>query len=204
MKLLERVSNTEGILQFLDRVMRWTPAALGTLISGGLASWAAVATEAVNKYSPISWVLSGLVGIVLFCMAWWLWSIARLNLAKIEFTKELSAKTQSINPLEDTFKTQRIDVNAFRTPTVDILQGKVFVDCELRGPAVVFFMGSSNFSHTGFINCEIVKIKDKAQIYNVIPFQDITVRGGKFCNLTILIPESYANSFPPEANWLTP
>lgn len=191
-------------MQFLDRVVRWSPPALGTLLSGGLASWAAAATEALNEFGPISWVLSGLVGMVLFCMSYWLWSTARVNLAKAEFARDLSARTQNINPLEDTFRKLRIEVNAFRTPTFDVAKGKVFIDCELRGPAVVLFMGYSNFSNAGFVNCEVVKIKDEAMIYNVVPFEDITVRGGKLYNLTILVPESMAERFPPGMLWLTP
>lgn len=203
MKIAEKISTTEGLLQFLDRVVRWAPPALGTLLSGGLASWAATATEALNKYGPISWVASGLVGAVLFCLAWWLWSVAKLNVAKAEFAKDFASKSPNINPLDDTFTKQRIDVNTFRTPTFDVAKGKVFVDCELRGPAVVLFMGYSSFSHAGFINCEMVKIKDNTSIYNVIPFENITVRGGKLYNLTILVPESAAKSFPPETHWLT-
>lgn len=202
MKLIDKLSTTEGLLQFLDRLVRWAPPAVGTFLSGGLAGWAATATAAVNAYGPISWVISGLAGALMFCLAWYLWSIARLNIAKYEFAKELATRPHIINPLQDTFTKQRIDVNAFRTPTSDLVVGKVFVDCELRGPAVVLFMGS-HFSDAGFINCEMVKVRDKVQIYNVVPFKDITVRGGKLCNLTILVPESTANSFPPGTHWLT-
>jgi hypothetical protein len=177
---------------------------VGASLSGGLAGWAATVTAALNSDSPISWIFSSLTGAISFTLAWNLWSAARLNIAKLEFTKNFALRPQLINPLETTFTKQRVDINNFRTPTFDVVEGKVFVDCELRGPAVVLFQGYSNFSHAGFINCEMVKVKDKTIIYNVVPFKDITVRGGKLFNLTILVPESGASSFPPNAHWITP
>lgn len=204
MKILNKISTAEGIIQFLERLLRWAPPVFGTFLSSGLTGWAVTATAAFDEYSPASWVLGGLFGASLFVVTWFMWASARLKLVKYEYAKDFAKRLQSVNPLDRTFTKHRIDINIFRTPTHDVVEGKVFVDCELRGPAVVLFMGYTNFSHASFIRCEMVRVKVGVDVYNVIPFKDLTVRGGKLCNLTILIPESDAASIPVGAHWITP
>ena len=119
-----------------------------------------------------------------------LWSTARLNTVRLEYARELAKRTPSFNPLDETFTKQRIDLQTFRTQFNEPVTGKTLVDCELVGPALIILAGNVSMSGVGIGNCEFVKVRDGAMIFNGIPFVNLTVTRGKMRGLTIIVFES--------------
>lgn len=204
MKLIERLSTTEGLLQLFDRVLRWAPPVVGSIFTGLVTAVSAKLTETLQRYQPLSWVVSGLAGAVMFATAWFVWSKIRLNAVHYRYALPMAEKVDAINPLDTNFHKRRIDVRQFATPTNDAVGGKVFVECELRGPGVVVFLGNSILNQPNFNYCDFVKIDLKKKPHNAVIFVDVNIQGGQLCNLTVLVPDFMAKELPPGANWITP
>lgn len=190
MGIADRVGKAEGVLAFWDRLIAWGPTLLGVSLSGSLAAWASAATKVLADYGPISWVIAAIIGACSFLLGNVLWSAAKLNTVRLEYARELAKRTPSFNPLGETFTKQRIDLQTFRNQFNEPVTGKTFVDCELVGPALVILAGNVSMSDVGIGNCEFVKVRDRARIFNGIPFLNLTVTRGKMRGLTIIVPES--------------
>lgn len=183
----------------LDKV----PVVIGTGASGSVAAWAAHATAALSAYSPFSWVLAGFLGVLLFLTARLVWASSRIRLLRYRLALEAAEKSDQFNPLDDTFTRKRIDLTLFKTPLNEPIENKTFVDCDLRGPLVVVFQGVTMVG-VNIVNCEFVRVREGAQVINVLPFINLRIQGGKIHNLTILVPEGAVGQIPAFANWITP
>jgi len=51
-----------------------------------------------------------------------------------------------INPLDVSFERKRILLNEFVLPSHTIIENKTFIDCDLIGPANIYFHSSNNAS----------------------------------------------------------
>lgn len=47
--------------------------------------------DVITLYGPFSWVFGGFVGILIFALIYWLWSVARKNVANAEFIRSRKA-----------------------------------------------------------------------------------------------------------------
>lgn len=194
MGLIDRIGKVEGALAFWDRLLKWSPTVLGTAFSSYIAGWATATTNAVSQYAPLSWIAAALVGGCMFLLARALWYSARVNAEKLEFARDAGKRTSSINPVDAVFTKQRIELQQFRNQFNEVVDGKTFVDCELYGPAVVFLLGNISMSGAGIANCEFVRVRNGAAVFNSIPFSNLTVTRGKMRGLTILVPESMVDT----------
>jgi hypothetical protein len=199
MRIFGRVETLEGVLAFLERVFKWGWPLIGAVLTG----WAVKATSVFAQYAPASWVFAGILGGLAFLCAYWLWSAARLRMVRYNLARDHILKLPEINPLEDTFTRRVIDINTFKLPYAEPVKGKSFINCEIRGPAVIAFVGNATLQELAIMDCEFIEVRDDAKVMNVILFQDITVRGGKLYRLTVLVPSSKKLSIPANANWLT-
>lgn len=200
----EKISRVEGLVALGERLLRWAPVLMAAGASGGIVGWATSATEAFSAYSPLSWVLGAAIGALLFLLAYWIWAAAMVRVLRYRFAQFMVQRPPTFNPLEDTFTKRIIDINAFRTPFNESVRNKTFVECELRGPCTIAFLGFAHIDHNQILNCEFVKVRDDVHVANVIPFENVTIRNSRMLSLTILVPESAANQIPAGATWITP
>jgi len=147
----------------------WVLTVVTTLGTG----WIAKASDWLAGYGPISWVICGLLGGLIFSFTWF--AIAS-GMERYQRSRTLKAfkrpEIDGINPLDAVFIKHRIDINAFKNPLPnESVKDKTFVDCELVGPAVIFFLGAANLNNVAWMNCDFVAVDDNKMVQNVIAFE---------------------------------
>lgn len=182
---------------------------IGTIGTGVGTGWAAYLTKALEGYAPLSWVAAGLIGAFLFVVMFWLWSIARLKVQRRQIDRAYLSPRNNINPLEDVFQKQKINVVDFRRPITDNIRNKTFVDCEVFGPAIVILNGHTTADRVSYIGCDFVKAKALHPIFNAIAFENLTLRNCSVFNVTFLVPEHMVDQIKASPgrgapNWITP
>lgn len=140
-------------------------------LSGGsmMGYWAAI-SDRLDAWGPIGWGAAGLASALLI---WIVLALARLmgavateRRSKAEAIREWGRKTDAVNPLDNEFHKQRIKIADLANPVSKRIEKKRFVDCELYGPATVVLAGPGTSTHVGWINCDIVVMKDWARVSN--------------------------------------
>lgn len=203
MKIMRAAGTVDTTLSLVERLINFVPVVLGTAGMTGLSAWAASASHSVAALGPIAWVGAGIVGGLTFLFAYWMWTKIRMQVVRLTLARGLADRTDTINTLDDVFTKRRILLDHFKKPFVEPVNNKTFVDCELVGPAVVYFGGSTTMNGVGFISCDFVAVREDVLVQNVIPFMNTTVRGGRIYQTTILVPHSSVASFPQGAHWIT-
>lgn len=204
MSIKSRAETSDLVLSLGEKVVQWVPQAVGVLGFGTLSAVLAKLTKPLEGYAPFSWLACGAAGAVLFLLGYWLWCGARLKVGHLRFVDRITNTRDYVNPVEQTFTDRRIDLSAFSTPIPRPLRNKTFVNCELFGPGVIYLGGRVSLGHVEFSHCDFVLVKTGARMLNVIPFFDMTMRGGVLHNATIYVtPDSY-DGLPENINWLTP
>jgi hypothetical protein len=158
MGLAARLSALNLYTALGERFLRWAPIVLGTLGVGGISGWAAWATKALVAYSPLSWLGSGLLGVLLSAAVYWLWNNAKLRYEQSKNSEEMRTRAKWVNPLESVFTTQRIDIDIFKRPAPDTATDKTFVDCDIYGPATIILNGYTTLRNGRFGFCDFVEV----------------------------------------------
>lgn len=202
-KLFNLSEKLDAALSHLERAVRWGPILMASGI-GGVFTWFAAATEQINKYGPLSWWAIGLLAALIVMSIYWLWSAARLYIAKRDFSRIKEIEPSSINVLEDHFARVKINIQDFTNPFFEWNDNKSFAHCKIYGPATIFVVGGI-FSNSHFIECEAILIKDDAKIKNAIGFRNLNITDCKLYNITLLVPEAMREGFEkgvPGMRWL--
>jgi hypothetical protein len=184
MGLAQRLSELNTHTALGERFFRWAPTILGALGLGGVSGWAAWATKPLSEYSPISWVGSGLLGVLLFVVVYWLWTSAKLKSEQSKNAEEMRARARWVNPLESVFTNQRIDIDIFKSPAPDSATGKTFVNCDIYGPATVILNGHTTLDDGHFGFCDFVEVQAGCSIYNAVSVTDTTFRNCRIFYVT--------------------
>ena len=121
--------------------------------------------------------------------------VLRKRWGEYQFIRAQRQKTEDINPLDDTFEKRLMNINVFRTPILEWIENKTFIDCKILGPAVIVFGGDGYFKDTSLKDCELVIIRNDAPVRNAIAFKNTTAKNCTFYNMTILVPESMKPAF---------
>lgn len=111
----------------------------GLVASFGLPAWAVHSSKLFSDYAPLSWVAAGFVGVALLVVLRLLWHVGNKIKIKVKFDAMSLERGSLINPLESTFVKERIHVNDFVLPSHPFIDGKAFIDCEIIGPANIYF-----------------------------------------------------------------
>jgi hypothetical protein len=180
----------------------------GGILSFGIPAWAASASDWLATYGPIGWVGAGFLGLLIFCLAAWLWSLARIQWFRGTVTKAYAATRPSVNPLEDHFINQRIFLNDFVSPYQNIVKNKTFTDCHVFGPMNIVVSGGSIQSSTYDIADHVIIKSDgmKFQIpANAVIFQECHFIRCAFLRITFLVLESMFEEIERGGgtNWIT-
>jgi len=117
-----------------------------------------------------------------------LWQWGMLQLDKRRFTSSREMITGNINPLDDHFENQQINIDVFANPFHERVKNKSFNKCKIYGPGVFVFLGD-HMSYCGFKNCDTILIKNDVPVHNAIIFEDSQFKNCDFYNLTIFVPE---------------
>jgi len=198
------VRNFDLLTWSVDTVTKWWQVII--IVAGWvMSSWAAWFTAALAPYSPLSWVLAGAVMALVLAVIITLLSKTADVLTRWNFARKMAASPPSFNPLDTVFERMQLKLSDLRNPYAPVHDGKTFLDCELIGPGVIAFYGST-VERVAFIGCDCVAIKKDAQVQNLLVLRNAVVRGGEIYGATILFSEADVPGFRtamPNINWIT-
>jgi hypothetical protein len=185
-KLLDRISVHITVGQFL-----W---GLATMSGLGIGAWAGRATQWINAYGPIGWVLSGLfvAGIVLFFYYIYARVRKQLSIAKINEARTL--QRTSINVLNDQFDNEIISVIDLFSFFHQILVRKHFRNCRFVGPMVLVMLNNDTLAHCQFADCNFVIVEDHDPIVGIVAFESSTFFQCQFDCVTFLLNRALART----------
>jgi len=174
-----------------------------------LSTWAAYVTTALEEYAPYSLVVAALFGGLLFLWLCQLGATAYLRLVTAQGRKfALQASDHQLNPLEKLFNKRRISPASLVMKYDPIVDARTFQDCQIVGPANVFFTGCNmgSFQFKGPVQFVEIVDRDAAEFpVNTIIFHNCTFVNCSFADLTVFVPSKIRGSFDsvPKEYWLT-
>ena len=175
-------------IEFVGRVMGLF------IISGGGAATATAAKAApwlesfLGAFGALAYVLLFFAGAFITGLLMTLFRFANKILAESEYSKNLVQKSTSINPLNNTFENEIIDVEDLRLPPGMMHRNKHFNGCIFRGPGVIYIAGGGTFSHIGFINSgSILPIPNPVYIIGMTTFYNCTFVNCKFYDVQFAV-----------------
>lgn len=157
-------------------------------IVGIVTGWIAYGTHWLNQYGAIAWWVAGLAGFMISSFALGGFAWLRLLWIKGSAIRKWKRDVDSINPLDSEFTKQRILVRDIANPITRFIEEKKFTDCELIGPANIFFVSDVEMYGTGFVNCDLVPVRNNVAMANVIGLKKIKMTHGRVYNCTIFFP----------------
>lgn len=172
-------------------------------------AWLAHISDIINSWGPVGWggigIASGASIYIATTLGYWLYASAKSRRMAARF-QERVLSTALINPLARTFTNQRIKVHDLCPPIGGAIRDKVFVDCEIVGPANVLFL-SCNLSNNGGEGVDGSITKNGVLPKNGVAFINCSFSGCKFYLMTFMVPEELYYSFSlynwTGINWLT-
>jgi hypothetical protein len=125
---------------------RWSLFAHGaTLVASfSIPAWAAWSASIMSQYAPLSWVVAGFAGVLVGAIARLIWNWAYQIKIRAQYDVKFLERSGNYNPLDLTFEKKRIFLDDFALPSHTVIQGKTFIQCEIIGPASVYFASSNN------------------------------------------------------------
>lgn len=185
-KLVDRIESRVALWQ----LVRGT----GVVTVGVFSGWFAAGVDWIASFGVYGWFTAALLGALLAAAIVALIGYARNKFAEARLLNKRSddKALDAVNPLDGEFHRKRISLQSLVHPVSGKIANKQFTDCELIGPANIVMWSHCNFSGTGFINCDFILTKDDAEVRNVIPLENVTIRGGEIMKATIFVhPSTY-------------
>jgi hypothetical protein len=114
------------------------------LVSFSLPAWAVKSAQIFSEYAPLSWVIAGFAGVLLWTIARLIWNFAYQVKVRAQYDARFLERSGNYNPLDLTFEKKRIYLDDFALPSHTVIQGKTFIQCDIIGPASVYFAGNNS------------------------------------------------------------
>ncbi|MGY3535254.1 hypothetical protein [Bradyrhizobium sp. USDA 4452] len=188
---------------------RWSLVALiqgsGLVASFSLPAWAVWAASIFSQYSPFSWVVAGFLGVLIWSFIRVLWQGANRLKVRTRFDAKSLQDGSRVNPLDLTFERKRILLNDFVLPSFAFIDGKTFIECDLIGPANIYFATSNNAQPIRPPKIDAVWLGPTAIFNNGFVFSNCIFRNCSFQRITLFASvENYASwKDNPNVNWIS-
>lgn len=154
--------------------------------SFAVPAWAARVTGVFAQYAPLSWVIVGFVGMASGSATLALFAWGRGRLVRSRYDAKLLAQGGEIDPLAKTFERKRIFLNEFVLPSMPLIEGKTFIDCEIIGPASVILNIGNTVSEHRLPKCDAYVMSAPAQPNNGYIFNNCAFRGCSFIRVSLM------------------
>jgi hypothetical protein len=174
---------------------------LGAVSSIALPVWALRAANFFGQYAPVSWVVAGFAGLLIYALSVWLIGVGRSRFVRSKYDAKFMQETGGVDPLSKVFEQKRIFLNDFVLPSQPLVDGKTFVECEIVGPANMFFQsgnGADLIRHGGI---DAVALAPGATFDNGITFRNCTFRACTFHRVTIFFSPDEASRLE-QLDWI--
>ncbi|KAJ01818.1 hypothetical protein [Sulfitobacter mediterraneus] len=190
---------------------RWS---LGAFIWGAifpassfaLPAWATRATGVFADYGPLSWVIAGFTGLILYALAVALYGYGMRHSVRSRYDAKFMRASGGVDPLAKVFEGKRIFLNDFALPSHPIVDGKNFVDCEIVGPANIYLEDNNNIKSTNYSSVDAVALSGERVFSNGYLFRNCTFVNCTFHRVTLFIkPEEVPTILHLNwLNWISP
>lgn len=157
--------------------------------AAALPAWAVSAMDMFQQYAPLSWVLAGFGGLTVAVFAFAIFSLAYGSWVKSRYNRSLYEKSGFVDPMAKTFEDRRIFLSEFCLPSDQYIQGKTFINCEIIGPAILFFRNGNQAYEQRLPICDAIVIRG-SHYHNAITLDNCTFRGCSFKRVTLAVTES--------------
>jgi hypothetical protein len=189
---------------------------VGSLLGGGLLfsavlALAARATKLLSPYSPFSWVLAAALGVLIFTLIVLAAVLVKNWFLAVSIKTRFYKEKDRLNPPQDTFREQRINIVDCVLPYDRIIRNKTFIGCELIWPANVALLatrsGVGNLTDCEYLFTKGAVVKGGICIPAAIVLQECQLIRCRLCDLLLLIPEeqyAHVSGHIPDLKWITP
>jgi hypothetical protein len=175
--------------RLLDRAANYWQAiaATGILGVGVVTGWAASAVDALTAYAPLCWVIAGLLGALLAAAIFFAVQLGVRLWIRNRWNVLLMAQPEPINPVDKTFENRRIRISEMVVPSHRILANKTFIDCEIVGPANLYWFRGNAAAIPHGPKIDAVYLEPKTTFYNGIVLDGCIFRNCSFFNITLFV-----------------
>lgn len=179
-------------------------AAWAARLIGGLAMvWLTWLTDTMSTYAPLSYGVAFLLGAVAISLVLALTGLFRVQLARARIFNKFERNPGSVNPLENNFSKQRIELNKIASPIGNEIAEKTFIDCELVGPLNIYLQKGNAFINMQIINCNFVVTRRGVNLYNMAELRDCTFTRCTLYGITFFVHPDVVPHMPPGVQWVT-
>lgn len=174
--------------------------------SFALPAWGLRAAGMFSEYAPFSWVVAGFAGLLLYAIAVFIYGTGQQRSVRSRYDARFMQETGGVDPLARVFQGKRIYLNDFVLPSQPQVIGKTFVDCEIVGPANMYFEFDNSVDDVQPGLVDAVALSGERQFFNGVLFRNCKFRGCTFHRVTLFFQ-------PKEAlrieglnwlNWISP
>ncbi len=174
--------------------------------SFAIPAWAVKTTELFKEYEPFSWVVAGFIGVAIVVLLTFLWRLGFWFLTKAQFTKLFIDKHPNVDPMKDTFENQRVFLNEFVLPTDPWIENKTFINCDIIGPANMFFVAGVSITETRGPNIDVVYLPATTKPTNGFGVSNSIFRKCAFHRITVFVGDADYQAAPYNTgriNWVS-
>lgn len=194
------LSNLEWRWSLWERLQRLVPPTFFTAIS----AWGAAVTEALQVYSPYSWILGGLIGLALYGAYSALRGYGIRQRILAQYDEVRLHRSGPLDPMARSFERKRIYINDLILPSLRLVEGKTFVECEIIGPANLWIIRDNNID-TVLDKIDGVALNTESPPLSAIGLVNCSFRACRFYNITLYFSTAEAeyNKDRQWINWIT-
>ncbi|MEP5092166.1 MAG: hypothetical protein ABJR23_22310, partial [Paracoccaceae bacterium] len=153
--------------------------------SFALPAWATKATGVFSQYAPLSWVVAGFAGILCYAIAVFIYGTGQQRSVRSRYDSKFMQETGGVDPLARVFEGKRIYLHDFVLPSQPQVIGKTFVDCEIVGPANMYFELDNSVDDVQPGLVDAVALSGERQFFNGVLFRNCKFRGCTFHRVTL-------------------
>jgi hypothetical protein len=180
---------------------------VATLVASfSLPAWATWAANIFSQYAPLSWVVAGFCGVLAWVIIRVIWNWAYQISVRAEYDAKFIEHGGNFNPLDSTFERKRIFVNDFVLPSHPYIENKTFIDCDIIGPANLYFYVGNQMSPVKPPPIDAVCLDPTKKFSNGFLFSNCIFRNCSFQRITLFVSqptyEDWKNN--PLFNWISP
>lgn len=180
-------------------------AAVLSVSGGGLMGYLAAGANWLQQYGPVAWGGVGLLTALIISFV--IIIIARAKQMRINAARDAAilAKGSIINPLDKIFEKKRIFINDFILPSHPMIDGKIFTDCEIIGPANIYFLPTNVANPIRPPAMDAVWVSPNARPTNGFILHNCYFNNCSFQLITIYasIDNYHAWKNNPNVNWIS-
>ncbi|GGZ33816.1 hypothetical protein [Asticcacaulis endophyticus] len=173
----------------IERAATWFNLITGASLvglSGWVSNYMASKTPWIVQIGPYGVLVATFFGIACALFLYALVVQVSVWRLRAEKQKKWENNTDSFNPLDKEFHKKRIYIQELAHPVDNKIVGKKFTECELIGPANIFFFQNTNSIAPHFINCDIIVVKP-SNINNAIALTNIEFINCKFYRFSVFV-----------------